>query len=189
MILSGNERSTKFSNCEAAARSGNYQYFGVQQCLDSAHPLDPCTNPNPNRCPVDTGVSVYCYAGNSLNENSNNERADVTNCEGSNNDMGSCSYISLYERFDPIDEALFPFKGAMTYNEASAYCAYYGGPGTIVGSVTESGQRRTDMMSMINQLGREDIKSRQVPRFYGYWARQNSYGNPVKLLAECFMDF
>ena len=98
--------------------------------------------------------------------------------------MGACQYISLYERFDPVDDTLFAFKGGMTYNEANAYCAYNGGPGTIVGSVSETGQRRTDMLDMINKLAREDIKSRQVPRFYGYWARQNSYGNPVKLLAH-----
>ena len=184
MIRSGNEYDIGFDDCETAARNVDYKYFAVQQCNDNANPLGPCTHSNPNRCPVDTGFSVYCWGGNSLNENSNNERDDVSNCGGSYNDMGSCQYISLYERFDPVDDTLFAFKGAMTYNEANAYCTYYGGPGTIVGSVSETGQRRTDMLDMINKLGREDIKSRQVPRFYGYWARQNSYGNPVKLLAH-----
>ena len=71
----------------------------------------------------------------------------------------------MYELFDPPEESLFRFKGAVTRNEARAYCAYYGGPDTPLGVANE-----LDMLNLINLIGREDIKSRQVPRYYGYWA-------------------
>ena len=103
-----------------------------------------------------------------MNENSVNERDDVTECSGSTNELGSCSHISLYELFDPPEDSLFRFKGAVTENEARAYCAYYGGPDTTLGAADEE-----NMLNMINLIGREDIKSRQVPRFYGYWAYSN----------------
>ena len=42
----------------------------------------------------------------------------------------------------------------------------------------------SDMLNMINLIAREDIKSRQVPRFYGYWAVNQNNHNSWKLLSH-----
>ena len=58
--------------------------------------------------------------------------------------------MSLYERTNSNEpNSWFRFKGAMTGNEANAYCAFEGGPGTTIGR--EDSNVRTGKLKYISQ--------------------------------------